>query len=317
MRVTLRSFANRPRTVRFRTLVPQGLRAQGLPDSVVLAPGATQELYIALSGRVAEGRHDFGVGAESEGTLFVEGFTAIEYPHILPQRMYRQSAAYLMAIPVNVPRNLRVLYVTGVSDAVGSILGQLDIQSTSIDASQLPLVDLTGFTTVVIGPRAYEANPDLATSNPKLFEWVRGGGTLVVQYGQFEMAAPGMMPHPVQYTRPAARVTIESAPVRILDAQSKLLRWPNRIAERDWDNWVQERALYMPSTIDERYKTPIAMNDPNEPEQRGAILDLPMGRGRYVYTTLALFRQLPGGVPGSARIIVNLLSAGLPEETPR
>lgn len=317
LRVTLRSFANRPRTVKFRTLIPRGLRASGLPDSVLLAPGATLELFLALSGRVAEGRHDFGVAAESEGTLFVEGFTAIEYPHIHPQRMYRQSAAYLSAIPVNIPRGLRVLYVTGVSDAVGQILGQLDIQATSIDASQLPLVDLTQFTTVVIGPRAYEANPDLVTSNARLFEWVRNGGTMVVQYGQFEMARPGMMPHPVQFTRPAARVTIESAPVRILDAQSKLLRWPNRIVEEDWNHWVQERALYMPSTIDARYRTPIAMNDPDELEQLGAILDLPMGRGRYVYTTLALFRQFPGGVAGSARIIVNLLFAGMPEETPR
>jgi hypothetical protein len=314
LRVTLRSFTVRPRTVRFRTLVPPGLRSGGLPDSVVLQPGATQELYVTLSGRLPAGRFDFGVAAASEGTLYVEGFTSIEYPHIRPQRMYRQSSAYLLAVPVNVPRSLRVLYVKGVSDAVAPILGHLDIPVTTIEPSQLPLVELEPFTTVVIGPRAYEASPELSASNPRLFEWVRAGGTMVVQYGQFEMAQPGMMPYPVQFTRPAARVTLEGAPVRILDERSKLLRWPNRITERDWDGWTQERALYMPSTIDERYRTPIAMNDPNEPEQRGAILDLPMGRGRYIYTSLSLFRQLPGGVPGSARLLVNLLSAGLPEE---
>jgi hypothetical protein len=110
-------------------------------------------------------------------------------------------------------------------------------------------------------------------------------------------------------------VTLEGAPVRILDAQSKLLRWPNRITDADWADWVQERALYMPSTIDSLYRTPIAMNDPDEPEQRGAILDLPLGRGRYVYTSLSLFRQLPAGVPGSARLFVNLLSAGIPAES--
>lgn len=317
LRVTLRSFTIRPRTVRFRTLVPPGVRASGLPDSVVLQPGATQELYIALSGQLPAGRHDFGVGAESEGTLFVEGFTSVEYPHIRPQRMYRQSAAYLLAVPVEVPRALRVLYVRGVSDAVAPILGQLDIQVNTIEPSQLSLVDLTPYSTVVIGPRAYETSAELSASNPRLFEWVRDGGTLVVQYGQFEMANPGMTPHPVQFSRPAARVTLEGAPVRILDASSKLLRWPNRLTARDWEGWTQERALYVPSTFDERYRTPIAMNDPNEPELRGTILDLPMGRGRYVYTSLSLFRQLPGGVPGSARLFVNLLSAGLPEGAAR
>ena len=193
------------------------------------------------------------------------------------------------------------------------MLQQHDITLTTLEATQLPLLDLTQYTTVVIGPRAYETSAELRAANPRLFAWVREGGTLVVQYGQFEMAQPGMMPHQVQFSRPAARVTREDAPVRILDAQSRLLRWPNRLAEADWSDWVQERALYMPSTIDERYRTPLAMQDPEEPEQRGAILDLPMGRGRYVYTSLSLFRQLPGGVPGGARLFVNLISAGVPE----
>jgi len=313
LRVTVRSHTERPRVVRFRTLIPPGLRGEGLPDSLLLAPGATSELYITLKGQLPAGRHEFGVGAESEGTIFVEGFATIEYPHIRPQRMYRQSAAYLQAVPVNIPRGLRVAYVRGVSDASAPVLSQLEIPLTTLEADQLPLLDLTQYSTVVIGPRAYETSAELRAANPRLFEWVRGGGTLVVQYGQFEMAQPGMMPHPVEFSRPAARVTREDAPVRVLDAQSKLLRWPNRITDTDWSDWVQERALYMPSTIDERYRTPLAMQDPEEPEQRGAILDLPMGRGRYVYTSLSLFRQLPSGVPGGARLFVNLLSAGLPE----
>lgn len=299
--------------LRFRTLIPPGVRGEGLPDSLLLEPGATSELYITLKGQLAAGRHEFGVGVESEGTIFVEGFATIEYPHIRPQRMYRQSAAYLQAVPVNIPRGLRVAYVRGVSDASAPVLSQLEIPLTTLEADQLPLLDLTQYSTVVIGPRAYETSAELRAANPRLFEWVRGGGTLVVQYGQFEMAQPGMMPHPVEFSRPAARVTREDAPVRVLDAQSKLLRWPNRITDADWSDWVQERALYMPSTIDERYRTPLAMQDPEEPEQRGAILDLPMGRGRYVYTSLSLFRQLPSGVPGGARLFVNLLSAGLPE----
>lgn len=314
IRVTLKSFTAEPKTVRFRTLIPPGLRATGLPDSLVLAPNSTQELYLTLKGRLAEGRHDFGVGLVADNTIFVEGITTIEYPHIRPIRLYRQSSAYLLSVPVQVPRALRVAYVTGVSDALAPILQQLGIPITVLTPDQIPLVDLAQYSTVVIGPRAYGTSADLQAANPRLFEWVRGGGTLVVQYGQFEMQQPGMMPFTIAFQRPAARVTREDAPVRVLDPQSKLLRWPNRITDADFADWVQERALYMPSVIDQNYRTPLAMNDPDEPEQRGAILDAALGKGRYIYTSLSLFRQAPGGVPGSARILVNLLSAGLAEE---
>jgi LmbE family N-acetylglucosaminyl deacetylase len=314
IRVTLRSFTNEPKTVRFRTLIPPGLTGRGLPDSLVLAPNSAQELYLTLTGKLAEGRHDFGVGLEADNTIFVEGITTIEYPHIRPIRLYRQSSAYLLAVPVQVPRALRVAYVTGVSDAVAPVLRQLDIPLTVLTPDQIALIDLSQYTTLVIGPRAYGTSADLQAANPRLFDWVRNGGTLVVQYGQFEMQQPGMMPFTVAFQRPAARVTREDAPVRILDAQSKLLRWPNRITDADFADWVQERALYMPSAIDENYRTPLAMNDPDEPEQRGAILDASLGKGRYIYTSLSLFRQAPGGVPGSVRILVNLLSAGLAEE---
>ena len=314
IRITVRSYQTLPRTLRFRTLIPAGLRGAGLPDSMVIAPGATHELYLTLTGRLAAGKHDFGVGVESEGTMFIEGFSTIEYPHIRPIRLYRQSSAYLLAVPVNVPRALRVAYITGVSDAISPVLSQLQIPTTTLTADQLPYLDLSLYTTLVIGPRAYETSADLRAANPRLFEWVRNGGTLVVQYGQFEMQLPGMMPQPIAFSRPAARVTMENAAVRVLDANSRLLRWPNRIGATDWAEWVQERALYMPSVIDPAYRTPLSLNDPDEPEQRGAILDLPMGKGRYIYTSLSLFRQIPGGVPGGTRVLVNLMSAGLPEE---
>jgi hypothetical protein len=241
--------------------------------------------------------------------VYIEGFRDIDYPHIRPIRLYRSSALYLQAVPVTVPRNLVVAYVTGVSDAIAPSLRGLEIPTTVLAPEELPLVDLSRYTTVVIGPRAYEAAPELATQNPRLMEWVRQGGTLVVQYGQFEMLRPGMMPFPIGLTRPAARVTLENAPVTVLDAESKLLVWPNRVVAGDWQDWVQERGLYMPSTIDPRYRTPLAMNDPDEPENRGAILDATIGKGRFVYTSLSLFRQIPAGVPGSMRLLVNLLSA--------
>jgi hypothetical protein len=106
-------------------------------------------------------------------------------------------------------------------------------------------------------------------------------------------------------------VTHEDAPVTVLDANAPELRAPNRITTSDFKGWVQERGLYMPLTFDERYRPLLAMADPGEDPNRGAVLVAPLGRGTYVYTSLAFFRQLPAGVPGAARLFVNLLSAGL------
>ncbi len=311
IRLTVVSHTERERVLRPRILLPDGVRVEGAPDSIVLAPGETREIFVTLRGRLSPGRHEFGIGLTSDGSLYTEGFSTIVYPHIRPIRLYRSSAMYLQAVPITVPRGLRVVYVAGVSDAVAPSLMQVLVPIIVVRPSELPALNLSDYTTVVLGPRAYQAHPELRAFNSRLMDWVRKGGTLVVQYGQYEMTEAGMMPYPIELSRPAERVTIETAPVRVLDPASRLLTWPNRITDADWDEWVQERATYMPSEIDPRYRTPLAMNDPGEPENRGAILEAQLGEGRYIYTTLALFRQVPGGVPGGLRLFVNLISAGL------
>ena len=117
------------------------------------------------------------------------------------------------------------------------------------------------------------------------------------------------MPYPITLDRRAQRVSIEDAPVSVLDPRSPLLAAPNRITPADFAGWVQDRTLYMPKTFDPRYAAPLETHDPGEPANRGALLVTPYGRGTYVYTTLAFFRQLPNGVPGAARLFVNLMSA--------
>jgi hypothetical protein len=134
----------------------------------------------------------------------------------------------------------------------------------------------------------------------------------VVQYGQYEMLAPGILPYPVTLARPADRVTVENSPVRIIDSTATVLTAPNRITERDFEGWVQDRSLYMPRTHDAAWRPVIAMQDPGAPANDGGILVARLGRGTYVYTTLAFFRQLPDGVPGAARLLVNLLAARAP-----
>lgn len=165
--------------------------------------------------------------------------------------------------------------------------------------------------------RAYEASDVLVRQNPRLLDYAKAGGTLVVQYGAQDMNRFAVTPYPMQWTRPAARVTMEQAPVKVLQSASPLLSLPNKIGEADWADWVQERATYMPSTFDTRYTPLLSMNDPDEPENKGAMLVAPVGKGKYVYVTLALFRQLPYGVPGAARILLNLVNGSPTAVTPK
>jgi hypothetical protein len=150
----------------------------------------------------------------------------------------------------------------------------------------------------------------LVANNARLLQFVHAGGTLVVQYGQTEMAQPGIMPYPITAARTTDRVTEEDAPVTITDPSSPLLHFPNTITPADFSGWVQERATYMPVQFDARYHTIMTMHDTDEPPLSSAILVAKYGKGTYVYTTLVFFRQLPAGNPGAARLFVNLLAAG-------
>src|SRR5205807_5338206 len=162
---------------------------------------------------------------------------------------------------------------------------------TIVDPDDIPQTDLSRFTTIVVGPRAYQASQTLMDNNEYLLSYVRNGGRLVVQYGQAEMQRPGIMPYPVTLRQPAERVTDENAPVTFTDPTSPVLNTPNKITQSDFAGWVQDRSTYMPSTLDSRYRTMLAMNDPGEQPNNEGILAAPYGRGTYIYVARALFIQ--------------------------
>ncbi|MGI9076207.1 MAG: LmbE family protein, partial [Gemmatimonadaceae bacterium] len=208
------------------------------------------------------------------------------------------------------PANINVASIPGVGDNVAPALRQLGVPLTVVEPASVATTDLSRFTTVVVGPRAYESSDALVSNSARLLEFARNGGTLVVQYGQYEMMRPGIMPFAITINRPHDRVADETAPVTVLAPAHALLNVPNRITEADWRGWVQERSLYMPRTFAEQYVPLLSLNDPGQEPRNSALLVSPYGKGTYVYTTLAFFRQLPAGVPGAARLFVNLLNAG-------
>ena len=307
IKATLRSALRDSASVTVSLSLPRGLTADSLARTVLMAPGSTRTLAFRVKGTLPRGTYSIEAVGSAKGKSYQSGYIPIEYPHINPQRIYRPSTLTINAVDVVLPAKLNVAYIPGVGDNVAPILQQLGVPLTIVDPEDVPQTNLTRFTAIVIGPRAYQSSQNLQDNNDYLLSYVRNGGRLVVQYGQAEMMRPGIMPYPIQLKQPAERVTDENTPVTFTDPRSQLLNAPNKITQDDFNGWVQERATYMPSTFDSHYRTMLAMNDPGEQPNRAAILAAPYGRGTYIYVPLALFRQLPAGVPGGARIFANLL----------
>jgi hypothetical protein len=218
----------------------------------------------------------------------------IDYPHIEPQTILPEASAHLVRLDVKTGAR-RVGYVMGPGDEIPAILRQLGLDVVLLSDDELEGGDLDGLDAIVVGARAYNSRERLAALQPHLLAWAEGGGRLVVQYQTArELVTDRIGPYPFEVSR--TRVTDETAPVTLANGHT-LLAAPNPIGPGDFAGWVQERGLYFAQKWDERYEAPLAMADPGEEASNGALVFARYGRGSYVYTGLAFYRQLPAGVP--------------------
>lgn len=316
----VRSSSSVPRGATVTLSLPAGLTTDSLVRRIALEPFGTAIISYRVRGRLPVGRHFVSAEVASAGEKSIAGWFPIAYAHIRPLRYYRTARVEVEAVDVALPRNAMIAYVQGVGDNVAPMLHQLGVGVTMMTPELLATADLSKYGAVVVGPRAFAASPVLTAQAGRLQEYARRGGTVVVQYGQAEMQAPGLLPYPITLARTAERVTDEHAPVTILDPGSRLLAFPNRITAADFEGWKQERSTYMPTSADPHWRRVLEMHDPGAPANELSVLVAPVGRGAYVYVTLALFRQLPAGIPGGARLFLNLLAAdgsGAPPTLPR
>ncbi len=237
-----------------------------------------------------------------------EGLTLIDYPHLDPVPFYEPAELHITHAPIRVAEGLRVGYLMGPGDDGMRALRDLGVEVELLDRDRWRSADLDAFDAVVLGVRAYETRDDLIASNDRLLDYARGGGTVIVQYNKYEYPDGGFAPYPVAMRRPHDRVTDPDALVTLLDPEHPLLSSPNRITAADFDGWAQERGLYFLSEWDERFTPLLEMSDPGLEPNRGSLVVARVGSGVYVYTGLALFRQLPRGVPGAFRLLANLVS---------
>ena len=308
--VWLRNFAAAgPVTVRLR--VPQGWSAEPASLPVTFAAKG-DEAHVTFRVTPPKGEQTATLAAEVElagGKKLLMGVNDIQYPHIPYQRVFGDSVAKLVRVDLT-KKGSRIGYIMGAGDDVADALRQVGYDVTLLSDADLERGDFAKYDAIVTGVRAYNTRKPLRLVHPKLMEYVKNGGTLVVQYNSTSpqpllIKSPGPFP----FTVSNERVTVEEAPVTLLKPDHPLLNVPNKVRADDWNGWVQERGLYFTKDWDPQYETLIASNDPNEAAKAGGELYARYGKGVFIYTSYAWFRQLPAGVPGAYRLFVNLVSA--------
>ncbi len=241
----------------------------------------------------------------SAGHSYQTGWQSVGYPGLRPYNLYRKAQLLARRVDVKLAPGLRIGYVMGTGDQVPDAIEALGVIPHLLTPAELTSADLSAYTTLVIGIRAYSARSELASAQPRLNDFVQHGGTLIVQYQSTRFPAP----IPLTLGR-AERVVDESAPVKLLDAANPLLTSPNIITTADFDGWVEERGHSFLESWDPAYAALTETADPGQDPQRGGLLVAHPGKGTYIYVSYALYRQLPELVPGAYRILANLLSAG-------
>ena len=243
---------------------------------------------------------------------YTNGRFVINYPHIPVQLLLPPTRLKVVALDLKT-RGQNIGYLPGAGDSTAENLAEMGYQVTTLTGLDLTPEKLKGFDAVVMGVRAFNERKDLEANLPALFAWVEAGGTVIAQYNRPAnnlLRTLGPYPLSIAGNAPDLRVTDETAPVIFLAANHPALNFPNKITSADFDGWVQERGAYFPSSWDAHYTPILAMSDPGEKQPDSSLLVAKHGKGYYVYTGLAFFRQLPAGVPGAYRLFANLVALG-------
>jgi hypothetical protein len=250
-----------------------------------------------FSGLVSDGIQDYNMTLEE-----------IEYPHISKQYMLSPNKTIVSKIDLK-SKVSKVAYLKGAGDKVAESLRNIGITVTEFEIEELRLESLLNYPALIIGIRAFNVHKELAFKNQILWDYANQGGTVIIQYNTSRGFDSSIMsPYLIKLSRD--RVTDENADVIFLKKDHPLLNEPNKITEKDFKGWVQERGLYFANEWDERYQSLFSMSDKGEKSNKGSLLAANYGKGKIIYTGLSFFRELPSGVPGAYRLFINLISYG-------
>jgi len=311
VRVTVHTQAAAEGTVELK--LPAGWRVEPPTASFHrAAPGDTEPILFSVTPAAVEaGAYSVQAVVHSGNHEYQTGWQSVGYAGLRPYNQYRSAYLQTRKVDVKLAPGLHIGYVMGTGDLVPEAIEGLGITPHLLTAADLESGDLLSWNVIVIGIRAYSVRPELAAAQPRLDEFVRRGGTLIVQYQSANFPAP----LPLSMGRMPERVVDEQAPVKLLNPGDGFFAWPNAITAEDFNGWVEERGHAFLDTWDPGYTALTETADPDQDPQRGGLLVAHPGKGTYIYAAYALYRQLPELVPGSYRLLANLLSAGKEEQS--
>ncbi|MGE4082238.1 MAG: PIG-L family deacetylase [Vicinamibacterales bacterium] len=282
-------------------------------EAVTVRFTVTPPAAAALAAAAAKGPAHLTIGAvvRDGATTYARGYQVVEYPHTTRRHVLRTPEIAVSVLDVKVKPNLTVGYVMGVGDEIPPALEQLGARVELLTEDQLAWGDLGRFDVVMTGVRAYERRADLRAYNQRLLDYVRAGGTVIVNYNKFEFNQAQYGPYPGKVG--SRRVTDEHSKVNVLQPQHPVFTTPNRITDADWQGWRQERGLYFFDKGDPNYTELAEFIEPfpfNQGPKQGAMVEAKVGAGRWIYLGVGLWRQLPAGTDGAYRLMANLISLG-------
>lgn len=246
--------------------------------------------------------------AKSADQNFDKELIIIDYDHIPYQSVLMPSEAKIVRLDIE-KKGQNIGYINGAGDAIPESLRQIGYTVTTIDPASISEEKLKYFDAIVVGIRAYNIVPELAFAQSALNKYVENGGTLILQYNtNHDLVTKNIAPYSLELSRD--RVTDEFSKVKFLDSKNPLLNTPNKITEKDFEGWVQERGLYFPNRWAKEFTPILGMHDKGEAQTKGSLLIAKYGKGHYIYTGLSFFRELPAGVSGAYRLFANMLSVG-------
>lgn len=306
--VTVTSNSSEPVSGTVSVVPPSGaVIAEGeTPDFNLTRKGETHVLPVTVVFRAGlpSGNSQLAASAKVGATSYSQSMRTISYPHIQTHRIYGPATARVNVIDLKTAP-VKIGYIAGSGDRVLSAIRQMGFDAVEIDDRTLATGEFSRFDAIVVGIRAYQVRLALVAANKRLLNFANAGGTLIVQYQLPSYTQQNLAPFPAQQ---GPRVSDELAKVTILEPNHPILKLPNKIADADFDGWVQERNLYDFSTTDEKYTGLLESHDAGEPENKGGLVTANVGKGKYIYCSYSLFRQLPAGVPGAYRLLANMLS---------
>jgi len=313
VRVTVANYAKGAATGQVRMDAPAGWTTAPATQTVTFTredEAQTVRFSVRPAAKTALGQYVVKSVASVGARSFETGFQAVEYPHIRRRQLEIPASVVVKVMDVRLAPSLTIGYVMGTGDEIPAALRGLGATVQLLDADELAWGDLNRYDAIFIGVRAYDSREDLRANNKRVLDYASAGGTVVVQYNRGSSWTQ-YAPFPAGFSN--TRVTDENGEVQVLASDDPVFHYPNEIGAGAWANWVQERGTYFIVPGDKRYTDLIQINEPfehNEGWKKGALVTATVGKGRWIFVGLGLWRQVAAGTDGAFQLLANIASTG-------